>query len=196
MNLFEEFLAELDRRWEPAGPNPIRLPVIGSAALMLQTAYVRGTKDGDILETRQINAQVKARLLELGGKGTQLHERFKIYLDVVLEALPFLPQTPLFHPVPRLGRLKHFEVDVLDVVDVVVSKLKRFNVNDDMDAREMIARGLVSHARLIKRFEEAVDFVSVDARARDLPRVVKNLHRIEREYFGLAASTIELPDWI
>jgi hypothetical protein len=40
----------------------------------------------------------------------------------------------------------------LDVVDVAVSKLKRFHANDQADIGAMIARGLVSHERLVERF--------------------------------------------
>lgn len=49
--------------------------------------------------------------------------------------------------------------------------------------------------RLVERFRLAVDVFSGDARADDLPRYVGNLHRVEREYFGVPESDIELPDW-
>jgi hypothetical protein len=82
------------------------------------------------------------------------------------------------------------------VVDVVVSKLKRFHANDVSDVRAMVDAGRVDHARLVERFRLAVDVFSCDARADDLPRYVGNLHRVEREYFGVPESDIELPDWI
>lgn len=46
---FKELLTEIDARWKPVGAEPITLQVIGSAALMLQADYERGTKDGDVL---------------------------------------------------------------------------------------------------------------------------------------------------
>lgn len=46
MKLIREFLSEIDAHWKPIGAVPIRLRIIGSAALMLQTDYQRGTKDG------------------------------------------------------------------------------------------------------------------------------------------------------
>jgi len=194
--LIKPLLEEIDRRWKPAEHGKITLRVIGSSALMLQTGYVRGTKDGDVLETRGMTVEVKSRLLELGGDGTDLHKRFGIYLDVVVGALPMLPQTPLFHPVAGLGRLLHFKVECLDVVDVVVSKLKRFNANDAADVRAMVELGLVPHKRLIDRFEKAKDRFALDARSEDLPKIVKNLHRVERDYLNVAPSEIELPDWL
>jgi len=37
---------------------------------------------------------------------------------------------------------------------------------------------------------------SYDARAEDLPKYVVNLHRVERDFFGIAPTKIDLPDWI
>jgi hypothetical protein len=85
---------------------------------------------------------------------------------------------------------------VLDVVDVVVSKLKRFNANDQSDIDAMIERGLVPHDRLIDRFRAAVDEFMGDARAEDLPKYVANLHRVERDMLVVPETEIELPSWI
>jgi len=192
----EEFLTEIDRRWTPVTPGKIPLRVIGSAALMLQTEYARGTKDGDVLETEAITPAIKERLLSLAGKNTDLHRRSGMYLDVVTQALPFMPQRLVFHDVAKLKALKHFSVHALDIVDVVVSKLKRFNLSDMGDVREMAGRRLIDHKRLVKRFEEAVDRFSIDARIEDVPRVIKNLHRVERDYLRVPESRITLPDWL
>lgn len=53
------------------------------------------------------------------------------------------------------ANLKHFRIEVLDVVDVVVSKLARYNANDAQDIDAMITRGLVPHGLLIERCETA-----------------------------------------
>lgn len=45
------FFQEIDRLWTPMGTEKIPLRVIGSGALLMQTDYVRGTKDGDVLES-------------------------------------------------------------------------------------------------------------------------------------------------
>jgi hypothetical protein len=60
----------------------------------------------------------------------------------------------------------------------------------------MIDRNLVLPARLVSRFRAAVDLFSGDARAEDLPRYVRNLHRVERDMLGVPETEIELPDWI
>ena len=92
--------------------------------------------------------------------------------------------------------LKNFSVEVLDVTDVVVSKIKRLNQNDIDDIKAMAGKKLLDQKRLVSRFESAVDLFSADARAEDLPRYIKNLNRVERDFLGATESKIELPDWM
>jgi hypothetical protein len=173
------------------------LHLIGCGALMLQTNYERGTKDADVLELGDLHGPAKDRLLALGGKESELHRQHLVYLDVVGNGVPFLPLRPVWRAKPSLQEsLAHFEVRVLDVVDVVVSKLKRFHANDQADILAMVNLGLVSHAALVSRFVSAVDRWSCDARAEDFPRYVRNLHRVERDMLGVEETEIELPDWI
>jgi hypothetical protein len=192
-----DFLKDVDRRWAAKPSGKIVLRIIGSAALMLQTGYERGTKDSDVLETDVVTDAVRGRLLELGGAGTELHHRHRLYIDIVARGLPFLPQVPLCHRLVDLNRaLTNLEFEVLDVVDVVVSKLKRFNANDVDDIRAMVDRDLIVHRRLVARFRSAVDVFSGDARAEELPTYVSHLHRVERDFLNVPESKIDLPDWI
>lgn len=196
MSIIEDFFREVDAHWSWPAPTRIPLRLIGSTALMLQTAYQRGTKDSDVLETVDLLPVTKVRLLAIAGAGTELHRRRRIYVEIVANGIPFLPWPPAWRSIESLGDLQHFEVTVLDVVDVVVSKLKRLNDNDLSDITAMLDRDLVPHAALIERFRSAVDQLSGDARAEDLPRYVANLHRIERDMYGALESEIELPSWI
>ena len=193
----EAFFQEIDRLWEPTKPEKIIFRVIGSGALFLQTDYSRATKDSDVLETLEVTSELKARLTELAGKRTPLHKRTGLYLDIVISGLPFLPHGPRFHPQKKLNKsLRHFSIEALDVTDVVVSKLKRFNQNDADDVRAMIDKNYVKHERLIERFKAAVDGFSLDSRAEDLPHYVENLHRVERDMFRVPQSDIDMPDWM
>lgn len=197
MTILEDFFREVDRRWRPPDADKIVLRIIGSTALMLQANYERGTKDSDVLETAQLTADVKKRLLDIAGKGTSLHTKYKLYLDIVLGGLPFLPQVPRWHPLIDLNEsLGHFEIVVLDVVDVVVSKLKRFKASDRSDIEAMAGRDLVPHHALVSRFRAAVDNFSMDARADDLPTYVQNLNQVERDILQVAETSIDLPDWV
>ena len=196
MTEIEAFFKEIDALWAPAKEKRLVLKVIGSGALFLQTDYRRGTKDGDVLETVALTADLKKSLLELAGKGTPLSKRTGLYLDIVISGLPFLPHAPGFHPQARLNAtLRHFRIEALDVVDVVVTKFKRFKATDLEDIRAMIDRGLVPHKRLVERFRSAIDDFSVDARIEDVPRVVKNLNQVERDLFRVPESTFDLPGW-
>ena len=64
--------------------------------------------------------------------------------------IPFLPHVPSSHPVDALdASLQQLDLFARDVVDIVVSKLKRFHANDQGDIDAMVERDLVTHARLL-----------------------------------------------
>jgi hypothetical protein len=193
----EDFLRDIDRGWQACGDQRVSLHVIGSMALMLQTDYQRGTKDSDILETELLTPGARQQLLAIAGPGTKLHAKHRVYIEVVANGFPFLPQVPRWRLLPELNAgLQNFDVQVLDVVDVVVSKLKPFRARDQQDIAAIVDRGLVPHVGLVDRFRAAVDSFSYEARAEDLPGYIDNLHQIERDLFGVAESEIELPSWI
>ncbi len=197
MSAITTFFIEIDRLWKPQESGKIKLRVIGSGALLLQTDYQRGTKDGDVLESLELTPDIKERLRTLAGKNTDLHKRTRLYLDIVIAGLPFLPHGPKFHSQTALNTdLKHFEITALDVVDVVVSKLKRFNSDDAGDVAAMVEKGLIPHEHFVERFLAAVDRFSMDSRADDLPRIIKTLHKVERDMFHVPESHIDLPDWM
>jgi len=193
---FEDFFAELDDAWGERVSAPLHLRIIGASALSLQTDYDRGTKDSDVLETKDIPDDTKSRLLELGGPGTPVAKRHRVYVHFVVEALPLLPQAPLFHRLRFEKALGYLELHALDVVDVVVSKLKRFEPRDIADIDAMIERGLVRHDALIERFRAAIDWCSLGAYADDIPAHIEHLHQIERDSFVMPESAIEVPSWL
>ncbi|MFC1679416.1 DUF6036 family nucleotidyltransferase [Elusimicrobiota bacterium] len=195
MALIERFISEIDSLWGREDPRRLDFDIIGSCALMLQAEYQRVTKDSDVLETRQMDGVVRKRLIDLAGWGSRLHKRHGIYLDIVQGSLPFLPQRPIFHPIAPLADLRSISARALDVVDVVVSKLKRFSANDRADIGAMVDRGSVPHAVLLERFRLAMDGFEVDARAQDFPKCIDNLHVVERDHLGVSETAIELPDW-
>lgn len=71
-----------------------------------------------MLETAQVSGDVLATLKSLAGKGTPLHDRHRLYLDVLGPRFPFLPREPRWWPRDELSRrLTHFSVAVLDPTD-------------------------------------------------------------------------------
>lgn len=101
---------------DSAVAEPQVLPIIGAGALMLRTRDERGTKDGDILQTRALDDRVKAQLLDLAGPRSKLFIRHRIYVDVIHEALPLLPGKPFWHPLEPSPGPVHFEVQVPETV--------------------------------------------------------------------------------
>ncbi len=196
MKFIEKYFHDLDQAWKPGPEGRVPLYVIGSAALFLQTNYERGTKDSDVLETAEISPEISKRLKSLAGKGTPFADDHRMYMDVVRMSIPFLPQKPVFHDVPALRELKNFSVKVLDVVDVVISKLKPYRNQDISDIRFLASENLLPHKKLLERFRLVMDYYSMDARAEELPKFVENLNEVERSMLFVPESKIELPDWI
>lgn len=195
MRVVEDFFADLDAAWRPP-PARVRLNVIGSTALMLHTGYSRLTRDSDVLETMDIVGGVRTQLLALAGPSTDIAKRHRLYLDIVASGIPFLPQVPRWHHSTALGHLAHFEVHLLAIVDVVISKLKRFIARDVDDIDAMIQRQAVPHDDFVARFRDAVEYNSLGAGADDLPRYVERFHQVERDMFGVPETAIELPSWL
>jgi hypothetical protein len=77
MTPVESLLHEIDVRWRLQAAAKIPLHLIGCSALLLQTQYNRGTKDGDVLETAELVAEARDQLLELAGEHTSLHKRHR-----------------------------------------------------------------------------------------------------------------------
>lgn len=171
--------------------------VIGCSSLLLQTGYTRGTKDSDILETSAITPEISRELLRLAGKNTKIHGKYRMYIDIVAEALPFLPAIPNYIEMIELNsKLKYFKLMALDPVDVIVSKMKTFRPQDVDDISAVIKMGIVDHNKLLDRFRKAMDRWQLDSRAEGLPQYIDNLHTVERDLLMASETAIELPRWI
>lgn len=191
----ESFLAAVDAAWEPPAPGKTTLRIIGASALALQTGYERGSLDADVLESAEIPPESRASLLALAGEKTALAKRTGLYLQFVPPGLPFLPQKPAFHAVPSLARLRRLDIQVLDVVDVVVSKLKPFRPRDVTDIRAMADAGKLDPESLLARLHAAIDWYGLDARAeKDLPRIIKNFHAVQRDILAAPETEFDQED--
>jgi len=194
----EALLLDLDKLWKDERKPWIRIRIIGSMSLMLQTDYERGTKDGDILYADPVDELVKAQLLALGGVGSVLAKRHSVYIDVVNRAVLMLPAQPQYVPLPDLtAKLAHFEVEALSIPDVVISKLKPFRPTDIADINAMIVRERITHKQCQSLFLSAIDrFADGAEGAAKLLKIVENFNQIERDYFGVEETEIDLPPWV
>jgi len=155
---------------------------------------VRGTKAGDVLRTDGMDQGVVQALRAIAGEGSDLHARHRIHLDIVSPGVPMLPAEPLWHPLQL--DLERFDVRVLDVHDVVVSKLKRWNAGDRDDARAMVEGGHVDRDRLVARFRSVTERYRFDGRADLLPVMARRLDQVERDGFALPETGFSSPaEW-
>lgn len=197
MSPVSDLLHEVDQKWRPLVAEKIALRIIGATALLLQTDYDRVTKDSDVLETDELEQHTRRQLLAMAGRDTPLALKHRLYIDPVPPGLPFLPHGPRWHPMMDLSRrLRFFDIHVLDVEDVVVSKMLRFSANDRSDIFAMIDRDLVDHARLVLRFASALDVRSHSAHSHQLRSCIDNFQTVERDAFGSPETQFALPPWV
>ncbi len=198
MTPVETFLVAIDRLWARPTGEKLRLRIIGSMALMLQAEYLRGTKDGDILESADLDPGTRGELLALAGKGTPLAEMHGMFLDIVPRGILLLPPAPRFHPVPELNaRLDRFEIEALDIVDVLISKLKPYRSTDAADIEAMARLGLIDPDRFRERFLAALDrFVDGASGAEKFHTIVARFHQVQREQLLVEETWIEPPGWV
>lgn len=191
VSIIEDLLSEVDERWRPVDNHgKIVLNLIGQTALFLQTGYDRGTKDGDVLETHAVTGAVWRQLEDLAGIGTAIAARHGMYIDVVGSAIPLLPRDPIWHRYPL--ELQHFDTRVLDIADVLVSKLVRYISTDRDDIRAMVEYGHVDHGHLLERFELVLEHYQFDGRADRLPSMVARFNEVERDLFLVDESEFDL----
>lgn len=195
--MIEDFLKDIDSKWKRKERPPLPFKVIGGASLVLQYDYSRPTKDTDLIEVKELTEDIKKRLKRIAGKDSLLHRKHRLYIDIVNRALPFLPPNPMFYPLIELNKeLVNFRVEALDVVDVLVSKMTRFSSTDVDDFKAMIDLGVVDPVRLEKRFMEAFEAWTFEARAEKLPKIIENLHFVQRDMLLVEESMLSLPRWM
>ena len=122
------FLTDIDR----AAAEPIALHCIGGFALSLYYGFARPTGDIDVVDVTPSAA--KAWLASAAGRGSALHEKHKVYLQIVTVAtVPYLYEERLIEIVrDQFERLRVF---VLDPYDLALSKLTR---SLDVDVEDVL----------------------------------------------------------
>lgn len=192
-SVVNDFFEELDRLWAPASEPRIRLKVFGSVALFLQTDFERTTKDADVLATSDLPTDVLGRLVLLAGRRSALSQKTGMFLDMVSPSVPMMPADPLWHD-DFSHRLQNFDIQCLDVADVLVSKLKRFSKRDQDDVQEMIVGGHVEHERMLSRFLSVIERYRFSARAADLEEMAVRFNQVERDMFLVDETHFDLVD--
>lgn len=127
---WKDFLLELDARM----PEPCKLPCFGGFAVTQAYGISRATSDIDVLDVAP--PRVVDFLVKQAGKGSELHQRYKVYFDVVgVACAPYEYESrlrPMFEGV--FTKLRLF---VMDPYDVALTKLKRDSDKDVQDVLQL-----------------------------------------------------------
>lgn len=117
---------------------PVGLDCIGGFVVTQLYGLDRPTADVDLIELAPRNAA--SVLLNLGGKGSPLHKKFLVYLDLVAVAVyPDSYEERLTEMFP--GCFKYLHLLALDPYDLALSKLER-NSQKDRDDVRFLARSI------------------------------------------------------
>jgi hypothetical protein len=128
---WQSFLADIDSQVD----GTVDLHCLGGFVVADRYDVSRTTADLDVLHT--VNHMSQA-LIALAGRGTRLHKRHNVYLDVVAVAVvPENYESRLAELHPHTFR--HLRLWALEVHDLVLAKLTR-NIDRDRDDVKRLAR--------------------------------------------------------
>jgi hypothetical protein len=139
---WRSFFDDLDRLL----PEPVALHCFGGFALIYAYEVARTTNDVDFIGV--VPNPMRRTLSELGGRGSALHGKHKVYLDPVTVAT--LPDgyearlKPLFS-----GSWRRVQLYALEAHDLALSKLER-NFERDRDDVERLARAGHIHPEVLR----------------------------------------------
>lgn len=129
---WRSFLHELDERVD----EPMELHCLGGFVIAELYDFARVTADVDVL---QVQGSTSATLARLAGRGSDLHRRHKVYLDIVTVAtVPENYQERLVDLFP--GEFSKLRLLALERHDLVLAKLAR-NIDRDREDVQRLATG-------------------------------------------------------
>jgi hypothetical protein len=119
---------------------PVELHCIGGFVVTMQYGLSRATADIDILPASPNEDLV--RLQQLAGAGSDLHRRFKIYVQVVpIASYPEDYESRLVQMWPRF-KLDQLRLYALEAHDLALTKLER---NADVDRQDVLSLAQAGH---------------------------------------------------
>lgn len=130
---------------------PISLHCIGGFAIAMHFGLARPTSDIDILPTLPNDALTE--LTRLAGEGSDLHQRFKVYLQLVTVVncpVEYEPRVIRMWPGFELRNLRLF---VLEAHDLALTKLGRNGEVDRQDVAALARAGYLNPVTLRARYQ-------------------------------------------
>ena len=137
------FFAEIDKSLD----EEMSLHCLGGFVMTILYGLDRPTADVDVLPTGSNSAM--NLLIRFAGEGSRLHNRHKVYLQVVgVAAVPLNYAERMTEMFP--GTFKHLRLFALDPYDLALSKLER-NTQRDRDDVKHLARTVPFDPRRLAR---------------------------------------------
>ncbi|MDO8794754.1 MAG: DUF6036 family nucleotidyltransferase [Vicinamibacterales bacterium] len=154
------FLRDLDA----CVTGPTELHCLGGFVVASMHSFTRVTADVDVIQARGTSAQ---DLAKLAGRGSQLHARHKVYIDIVTVAS--VPEDYEARLVPLFpSTFTHLRLKALEVHDLVLAKLARNIDRDREDVRRLATDGKLDAAVLQRRYDEELRYQSGRPEREDL----------------------------
>jgi hypothetical protein len=181
-NLFE-FLKNIDDQV----PNTRKtlLYVGGGAAMLLAYEGPLATEDVDVIGVKEL---LLKELYQRAGKGSEIHRETGYYLDIVPPGK--FPQEwgwkgrALSVGLPDVA---HIELKVLELHDLILSKLKRFAGKDQEDIKWLCDRTEFSIETLRARYRSARTVYDYDERE----KLDSNFRFVEEEFLALEPTEFD-----
>ena len=156
---FLDFLNELDALLEER----TELHCLGGFVVSALFGLERPTADIDILSILPGDSTV----LALAGKGSALHLKHRVYLDMVtIMTPPFEYATRLVDMFPRA--FTHLRLRALDPYDLALSKLERNGDQDREDVKRLAIQVPLDTGTLVRRYQSELRYLLANAARHDL----------------------------
>jgi hypothetical protein len=154
----EAFLADVDRALAPAAEGQVlEVYHIGRSALVWEYGYTASTNDFDFLHPKK-GEELLDLALQLFGPGKPKAVEHGLYLEVVYDAFPPMPQAYKKRARRVEGPWDVLRVYHLDPYDMIASKLRRFSAKDRSDIRMLCDQCPIDPVRLEEILETAYPF--------------------------------------
>jgi len=141
---WRSFFAEVDSRLN----EDVQLHCCGGFVVTQLYGVARTTSDVDFLG---VVPNVMSELTKIGGKGSDLHRKHKVYLDAVTVATP--PENYEDRLVPMfLGGWRRLQLFALEAHDLALSKLERNGERDRDDVHALARAGYLTPEVLKERY--------------------------------------------
>lgn len=147
---WRSFLRELDEGLKV----PTELHCLGGFVVAECYGLTRATADIDILESKGTDL---ADIARLAGRGSKLHSRHKVFVDVVTVADVPVGYEQRLNPVLG-GSLKNLRLRVFERHDLVLAKLTRNSDRDRADVESIAAGPGLEVDTLRRRYEDELRY--------------------------------------